>query len=84
MRRALQVGLTVVAGVFVGWGCATYKCDDCDCGDGPFQVTGTVNEADRAELVGATVSVQSGGVIVGYTRTDGSTWQVDYNASEAP
>lgn len=76
-----MLGLTALAGIVAGFGCSMF-CADCDCGDGPWQMTGTVATADRAELVGAKVSVYSGSVSITWTQ-DEKSWSTEYSASVA-
>jgi hypothetical protein len=75
--RAAVLALCALAGVVAGFGCSVF-CADCDCGDGPFQVNGTVTSADRKELVGADVHVTAGSVEISWN--DGSSWEVYYQA----
>lgn len=72
MTRALVLGLTAVAGLLAGFGC------DTNC-MGPTVIEGAVTSADRAALIGATVSLDASSVAVEYTNEAGISWVVSYN-----
>jgi len=79
MSRLLVSGGVVLAGLLAGAGCFVV-CADCNCkNDGVSEVVGTVTTADRADLVGATVTVHPGSLSITYTRDDGSTWVAAYS-----
>lgn len=78
MRRAAWVVLAAL-GFAAGFACSgeTTPCYDCDCGDGPFSLEGVVSRSDRAPLVGAKVSVWSGGLSISGT-ADGQPFSATY------
>jgi hypothetical protein len=80
MTRALLFGIVAIAGMIGGFGCSVI-CADCNCGDGTSEVAGAITAADRAELVGGTVSVRWGGVTIDYTRSDGTKWEMYYSSA---
>jgi hypothetical protein len=71
--------LIVVVGLALGFACSGRQevCYDCDCGPGPFSVTGTVTRADRADLVGAKLDIWPGGLTL-----TGPSWTARYDARE--
>ncbi len=78
MTRAIVIAAAIGAGLATGVGCSVF-CADCNCGPGTAEVRGTVTAADRAELVGAIITINGQGLTLDYTRSDGTTWTVTYS-----
>ena len=70
----------VAAGLVAGAGCGIF-CADCKCPPGVTEIVGDVTEADRAELIGGTVTVSFGMVTVDYTGDEGATWRATYTVN---
>lgn len=85
MKRAILIAAFAALGGMVGLGCRVF-CADCNCGSGktdsgPYRLEGTITEADRAELVGGTVTVEDYGVLIAYTTTAGGSASASYDAA---